>query len=211
MSVDVIIKNGGAGVPSCAYVDEAGAVYVNPIPFPPILKQPTQPFAQYFTDDGTSTGSNDMGVDGSVTAQDFYVQADSQNDLYIKEISVLVGYGTSGQPYQFADSTALTNGVRIFYENTSGEKNIVEAIKDNSDFLRLSTDDIVLNNWEVRGVGALNDYGYIINIDITKFSPDIGVKLDAGTTQRLIVRIQDDATNADIFNMSTRGFERVIS
>ena len=38
------------------------------------------PFSQFFTDDGTSSGSKDMRVDGSSTSQEFYIAAMPDRD-----------------------------------------------------------------------------------------------------------------------------------
>jgi hypothetical protein len=83
--------------------------------YPSIQQQKIRPFRQYMTVDGTPSGSFDMGVDGSVTPVEFYVDADGDVDRYITNVSVIVAYGTSGAPYEWADGTALTNGVRLYY------------------------------------------------------------------------------------------------
>ena len=57
-------------------------------------------------------------------------------------------------------------------------------------------------------VNANNDYGYFINIPLSSYVPPFGIKLDKGTTQKMIFRIRDDATNADTFNAIGFGFER---
>ena len=39
------------------------------------------PFRQYFTDDGTSSGSNDMRVNGATNSVDFYIKAETDRDI----------------------------------------------------------------------------------------------------------------------------------
>lgn len=90
-----------------------------------------------------------MGVDGSVTNVDYYIPASSEDDRFITKISIILGYGTTGQPFQFADGTALSNGVRIFYENTVAVVDIADAVKSNQDFFRLNENQID-SDWEVR-------------------------------------------------------------
>ena len=179
-----------------------------PAAYPPLTIQKVHPFRQYLTDDGTPTGSNDMGIDGSVTNVDFYVEADDNEDRYITTLNFIVSYGMSGAPYQWADGTALVNGSRLFYDSIRGERDIHDGIKTNQDLFRLSFDPIRLA-WEVRGVGALNDYGYFITLDLTKLGLPFGIKLDRGTNQRLTMRIRDNAgTAADVFNVIAYGFDR---
>jgi len=177
-------------------------------PYPPLGEQRVQPFRQYLTTDGTTAGSHDMGIDGSSTNVDFYVSAHGTNDRHITSLNFLVGYGTSGQPYQWANGTALTNGTRLFYTNRHGEHDIHEAIKINQDMFRLSFDPIGLS-WETRGVGSNNDFGYFISMDLTRMGLPFGVKLDAGTTQKLICTVRDNAgTDADVFDVIAYGFDR---
>ncbi len=176
--------------------------------YPAFRTQKIQPFRQYLTDDGTASGSNDMGVDGSSTNVDFYIPSDPNNDRYITGLSIIVGYGVSGQPNQWADGTALTNGCRLFYSNTYGELDLHDVIKTNQDMFRLSLSAIP-TAWEVRHVNANNDYGYFISMPLSLTMPPYGLKLDAGTTQQLVLRVRDNAgTDADTFNIIAYGFER---
>jgi len=177
-------------------------------PYPPLIEQKVKPFRQYLTVDGESDGSNDMGVDGSVTNADYYVPADAENDRYITTLNFIVAYATSGAPYQWADGAALANGSRLFYTSMRGEQDIHEGIKSNQDMFRLSFSTIP-SSWEVRHVNANNDYGYFITMDLTKLGLPFGIKLDAGSNQRLIMRIRDNAgASADSFNCIGYGFER---
>ena len=177
-------------------------------PYPPLSEQRVQPFRQYLTVDGLSTGSHDMGIDGSSTAVPFYIPANASRDRHITSLNFLVGYGSSGQPFQWANGTALTNGMRLFYVSRRGEYDIHEAIKTNQDMFRLSFSPLT-TAWELRGVGALNDFGYFISMDLTRMGLPFGIKLDAGSTQQLACTVRDNAgTDADIFDVIAYGFER---
>ena len=190
-----------------ARITQDGELRVSNAPYPPFGAQQARPFRPYLTLDGTAGGSNDMGVDGSVTNVEFYVPASTTDDRYITNIAMLVGYGGTSQPYLFADAVALANGCRMHFVSLRGEVDIHDGIKTNQDMFRLSH-EAVRSDWEVRGVNANNDYGYFITIDLESVMPVFGVKLDAGTTQRLIMTIRDDCTNADSFNAIAYGFDR---
>ena len=191
-----------------ATITKDGELNVIAAPYPPFVEQKVQPFRQYLTADGTTTGSADMGVDGSSTNVDFWIPANESNDRYITTLSFIVGYASTGKPFQWANGAALTNGTRLWYENRRGEHDIHEAIKSNQDFFRLSFDPIP-TSWEVRHVNANNDFGYFVTTDLTKMGLPFGIKLDAGSMQRLSITIKDNAgTSAVSFNCIGYGFER---
>jgi hypothetical protein len=177
---------------------------------PPMLPQCCEIFTQYFTDDGTVTGSNDLGVNGSATAVDYWIPASQTRDRYISKIAFLIGYGSAAYLWEFADANvALTNGVKIWYRNTYSNFVTIDTPKSNSDFLRLGlTDGSVPTAWELRNLGATNDYGIMVSMDFTKIMYPYGIKLDAGTAQKFYITIQDDCTDADDFNCKAFGFER---
>ena len=176
---------------------------------PPMIEQKNKIFEKYLTDDGTTSGSNDMGIDGSATAKEFYIKADSENDIYVTKISFIVGYGGSTQPYLWVDSAgALTNGFRFCYERRTGKVDIHPAIKNNADLMRLGVKDMLPTAWELRGIGGNNDYGYLVTVDFLSFMPPYGVKLDAGTNQRIIFEVRDNNGDADTMNAVAYGFER---
>lgn len=197
----------GTGGKDTAKVD-SGYLHTILSPDPPFALQKTEPFRQFLTTDGTSSGSNDMGIDGSSTNVDFYIAADEEKDTYITTINMIIGYGSSGSPYQFADVAALTNGLKMFYTSIRGEQIIDDQIKTNTELLRLSNNSIIPTAWEVRHVGALNDYGYFISIDLRKFSPSLGIKLDAGSSQKFIITVRDSCVDADTLNAQAFGFKR---
>lgn len=207
MSLNTIIKD-GTGSKYFAKVEDSGALRVILLHEPVLAEQKIKVFRQYLTTTGLSSGSNDMGVDGSSTNVDFYIPSDSTDDRYITSLSIIVGYGASGQPNLWADGTALTNGTRLYYVSKFGEIDIHDAIKTNQDMFRLKQENID-TNWEVRHVNATNDYGYFIFIDLRVFVPPYGVKLDRGTTQKLVMKVRDNAgLAADSFNCIAYGFDR---
>jgi hypothetical protein len=203
----VEITNGDG---SQALVTDDQELLVSLSPYPAFREQKVQPFRRYLTDDGLVTGSNDMGVDGSTTPVDFWIPSDPDEDVYIATLSVIVAYGASAEPYQWADAAALTNGHVLGYDSGRGEQGVADGIVNNQEMLRMAIGQgVIPTAWEIRGVNALNDYGYMVNIDLTKILPPYGVKLDAGSNQKLFCRIQDNLVAAtDTFNILTYGFKR---
>ena len=199
---------GGNGNKVAAAVTDDHEVCTIAAPYPPLTNQRVQPFRQFLTDDGLEGGTSSMSVDGSVTNVDYFIPAKVNEDRYITTLNFIVGYGTTGQPNEWADGTALTNGCRLFYSSQRGEVDIHEGIKSNQDFFRLSFSPVP-TAWEVRHVNASNDFGYFITLDLTKLGLPFGIKLDRNSSQRLTMRIKDNAgTAADSLNCIAYGFDR---
>jgi len=198
----------GKGGNKAASVTDDQELMVITSSYPPLTSQKVQPFRQYLTNDGLPSGTNDMGVDGSSTNVDYYIPSKVGEDRYITSLNFIVGYGASGQPNQWGDGAALTNGSRLFYSSERGSVDIHDGIKSNQDIFRLSFSPIP-TAWEVRHVNATNDYGYFISMDLTKMGLPFGIKLDSNSSQRLTLRIRDNAgTAADSFNCIAYGFDR---
>ena len=191
-------------------VTDDGCVSVVDCGAPPLKTQQVKIFSQFLTDDGLVTGSNDMGIDGSATPVEFYLSAAAKTDIYITRLTFLLGYGTSAEMFEFADSgAALTNGVKISYFDSSGDEVIIATPKANVSFMRASGILVTNTNWETRGFAAAGDYGFFVNIFLKDIMPPYGIKLDLGTTERLCAVIQDNCTDADLFNCQVFGFERI--
>ena len=127
----------GHGTSNQAKIGDEGELSVVVHPHPPINETVTTlPFIQFFTDNGTNTGSNNMIVNGSSTAIDFYISASETVDIYIKTVSVQIS-DPGARLDRFGALTALSSGVRFFYEEIAiGEFVIAEAIQTNLDFFR---------------------------------------------------------------------------
>ena len=205
MSLKARLLDGG-GTGREAWVGDQGGLFVSLLACPPFVPQKNKVFRAYFEN---AAGSNDMGVDGT-TPVDFFVPASDDGDLYVTRVDFLVGYGAAAEPFEWADSGgALANGHRFFYERETEQIDVHEAVQRNSDMIRLALKDLMPTAWEVRGIGATNDYGYLGSIDLLGMMPPYGVKLDAGSSQRLVWQIRDDLTgHTDTFNAVAYGFER---
>ena len=178
--------------------------------YPTNNPQKIRVFSQMFTTTGLATGSNDLGVSGAATPVEYFIPAIGAIDRYITRISFLMGYGSSGEMYEFADSgAALTNGIKVSYFDSFRDEITIMNPKANYSFMRATGMEVPRTAWETRGFAATGDYGYFANIDIAKMLPPYGVKLDKGTAQRMVITIRDDCTDADLFNCQAFGFERV--
>ena len=169
------------------------------------------PFSQYFTDDGTDSGSNDMLVDGSSTPQEFYISAKTDKDIWIKTISVRIG-DASAVLNKFGNLTALTNGLDWTFTTVSlGDVTIQDEIKTNLDFIRLGFltagigDGSSAFRADVSG-GSADTYLPIIDLAQT-FGFPWGLRLAKGSTDRLSFVINDNVSTMDDFDIKAFGVQ----
>ena len=216
MTIKTRITDGkGRGKEAC--VTDENALLTSNIAIPPTdLGSPVRIFRQYLTDDGTSSGSTDMRVDGSTTNVDFYISSAPDADRYIDTISIAIA-DAGATLNQFGNIGALTNGVEIFYEDPElGNVIIGDALVSNFEFVRLCAGG-------VHGIGSGstsyrannvqgNSEGYLMHIDFSEvFGVPWGVRLPKDSTLRLVVRIKDNVSGVDKFDMIAYGFDRIIN
>ena len=162
------------------------------------------PFRQYLTDNGTSSGSNDMKVDGSTNNVEFCISAIPDADLYIKTISVVIA-DAGATLNKFGNITALTNGLEFkWLTQDFGEVIIHEALKTNFDFVRLANGKPSFGD-AAGAFRASNVFGtseaYIPSIDLGEtFSVQWGLRLRKGTTDKICFIIKDNVTGVDLFD-----------
>jgi len=196
-------------------ITDQNAALVTDTRTPPVANSTERIFRQFFTDDGTPSGSSDMLVDGSTDNVEFFIPAVSGADRYIREISWVIA-DQNAALNTFGAISALTNGVEVTYEDPSfGNVTIHEGIKSNFDLVRLcgtgappvgsTTSAFRANNV----VG--NSEGYIAVLDfVTQFGLPWGVKIPADSTLKLVIKIRDNITAIDGFNAIAYGFDRII-
>lgn len=143
MSIDVNLLGSSGNVGD---VGDEGELNVVVHPHPPRdEKETSRLYQQFFTDDGTTAGSNDMRVNGSVTPVEFWIAADTKTvedggeDIYIKSVSFLIS-DTGARLNLFGALPALTTGIDIEHEKASGSDTITNGnrIKTNLGFIRLA-------------------------------------------------------------------------
>ena len=213
MAVDALIRD-GTGSKRAATVTENHALCTQEIPGPPFGLAPhMRIFRQYLTADGTSAGSNDMLVDGSSTNVDFWVPPHAVNDRYIVSLSFLIADAGASLSEWGNTNAALANGFRLFYSDNTGEVDIASALQTNFDFVRLCSGRPSFGDagtaFQAPNVVSTSD-AYLPVLDIrSTFGMPWGVELRAGSSQRLTLRVRDNATGPDQFDVIAYGFERV--
>ena len=169
------------------------------------------PFRQFLTDDGTSSGSNDMQVNGSSTPVEFWIPADTVNDRYITNVSFVLA-DAGAQLNNFGNIADLTNGCDFEYEMLDRTITIADGLATSFDFVRLSLGQPSFGNgssaFRATNVAG-NSEGYIPFVNFQMLVPPYGLLLKAGTSERLILRVNDNTTGVDAFNAIAYGFERL--
>ena len=221
----------GEGTGSYLKVNEGGYVLTQSSGLPPKDDRDIQIVYRNFltlNGDGTTTS---MLVDGSTTPQLFYVEASPNNDIYITSLSIVIQGLNISLGDDFAGSgSALANGCRLYYEDKNGEVTIGNNLDTNFELVRLCQGNPSFGNngnaFKIPnlapgggggkgGGGAKTSDGYIPVLDFPEvFGFNYGLRLQRGTTNRLIFEINDDLTAGTVvasdagFNIIVYGFER---
>ena len=211
----------GDGTGTYLKVNEGGYVLTQSSGLPPKDDRDIQIVYRKFltlNGDGTTTS---MLVDGSTTPQLFYVEASPNNDIYITSLSIVVQAGGVNLGNDFlGNTTGLANGCRLYYEDKNGETNIGTNLTTNFDLIRLCQGNPGFgdnaNAFKIPNLAGKNKTvadGYIPVLDFPEiFGFNYGLRLQRGTTNKLVFEINDNLTtglgpNAEI-NIIAYGFER---
>lgn len=194
-----------------AKIGEEGVLNVVVHPHPPLDEEIAPlPFSQYFTDTGNSSGSSNMAINGSSTSVPFYIAANNSFDVYINSITVQIS-DPGARLDRFGAITALTNGVRFYYESTeTGQLVIEEAIQTNLDFFRDATAGKGFGSgataWLADIQGGAGEDTYFPEIDLQeRFGLVWGLKLPKSSSARIVFEVQDNLTALSTFNIKGYG------
>ena len=205
-------------------VNDDGRLYEIDTVYPPITND--RQIILYVDDltlnnDGVTT---DMKVDGSVTTQEFSVNADKDFDIFINSVSFFIAAENVVTDLgEFAGIvTPLTNGCQLIYENSDeGDIIIGDNLQTNYDLLRMCNMNPqfgLVSNAAFKIVQAFTnqDDGYLFILKFSDYGYEQeysgGIRLKAGTTDRLVFKIRDDLnlTPSEISSFDGRvyGFKR---
>lgn len=211
MSIRTNIED-GSGNGYLAKVSPEGFLFTQEAPYPPASEETKiTVYREFLTlnNDGTTT---DMRVDGSTTPQQFFISAEPDFDIYITTVSFLIA-DAGASLNEFGGISALANGCRFFYEDNNGEINVGTSLVSNFEFVRLCQGNPSFGG----GASAFlanNVVGpseaFIPVFDFRNFGFKWGLKLAAGSQNRLVLEVNDNVTAIDAFNAVSYGFRRVL-
>jgi hypothetical protein len=211
MSIKTNIEDGdGSG--RLARVSPEGFLYTQEAPYPPADEDTKLTvYREFLTQNGDGT-TTDMRVDGSTTSEIFYINADPNVDIYITTVSFLIA-DAGASLSEFGGITALTNGCRFYYEDQNGEIDIGTSLVSNFEFVRLCQGNPAFGGGSSAFL-ANNVVGsseaFIPVFDFRTFGFKWGLKLAAGTNNRLVLEINDNVSGIDAFNAIAYGFRRTL-
>ena len=132
--------------------------------------------------------SSDLLVDGDPTPVNFDYVADPTHDISLQEIAfvIVANSVTFGSDYFGATSGPLTNGLKVEI-TAGGNTGTVALLKQNEDFVHFASPGGF--NWVVSSKDMLSSVFVIGG----------GLKLKAGTADRVRITVQDDIDSAGTY------------
>ena len=153
-----------------------------------------------------------MIVDGSTTPQLFTINAIPEKDIFITSLSILIQGNNLDLGNNFAGGVALTNGVRMYYEDQNGEVNIGTDLTTNFSFTRLCQGQMPFGDNTTAFIKTDGTPAIFPTLNFKKvFGFTSGLRLLRNTTNKLVLEVNDDlpgtvgATPA--FTIIANGFE----
>lgn len=197
MPLNIEIKD-GKGSGSKAIISREGAINIVEHPHPPLNETlEALPYRKRFVNGATTN----MNVDGSTNSVDYVIAAQKDFNIYIKTIFVEIEDNGSPALNKFGSAAALSNGVEwIYFNQKLGEYTLHDGIKTNKEFIKLGIDTAGIGTGtdaflaDVSGGGTSKSYLPVIDLG-EMYGMRYGVKLEKGTTDKLIFRINDDLTS----------------
>jgi hypothetical protein len=195
-------------------------IYELEAPYPTVSEENAIIFREFLTLDGNGT-TDSMKVNGSAIAQNFYVQAETDYDIYITAICFYISADlVIVDLVEFGNLPALTNGCSFFYESQdTGQIIISEPIKSNFDLLKMSnfkpSFGIGASAFQLDNATATVSEGYmpVVYFSDYGFGED-GLLLSSGTTDKIVFTIRDNlnvgASSISVFNAIAHGFKRKV-
>lgn len=153
-------------------------------------------FSQYLTADGLAAGTSNMNVDGSSTAVEYWLPADSTGkfDIHIMAIIVVVA-DTAVTHKKFGNEAALTTGWDLWSWESDAKTYIIEKAKTGAELIWKSgfhhpfSEGATMQ--ELLDFNADDDDAQIVYIPIADYVPG-GIRLGAGTQDKIAATINDN-------------------
>lgn len=160
-----------------------------------------------------ANGSSDMLVDGSVNAQDFYIESSSDYDRHILTMSWTIA-DAGATLNKFGNLAALANGCQIFFQDKElGDVYLHEAVKSNFDLIQVGLFKPAMNS----GTSVMrlpniegSSEAFVPTLDVRDvFGLPYGMLIPKGSDKRIVFRIRDNVSGMDRFDCRVFGYDVV--
>lgn len=151
-----------------------------------------------------NNGITDARVDGSATPVDFAVSSRDDGDIYINAISFKIA-DANASLNNFGSIGSLANGFQlIYFNNELGELVLADNLVSNFEIIRLCQGLPAFSqgteSFRASNVVA-NSEGYLPVLQMQNFGLPFGIRIRANSEDRLLLRIRDDVTGVDAFDI----------
>jgi hypothetical protein len=208
MTIKVSLQD-GSGSGNLAKINDEGALtavlHTHPVRDEAIL---TKPIIEFMSD---INGATDMRVDGSTTNVSFTINARADKDVFIKSISFIIA-DAGATLNNFGNIGALSNGCKLSWSTQDlGEVTINDTLISNFEFVRLCSGYPAFGSgtsaFRATNVSGSSE-GFIPILDFTQvFGMNYGLRLRAGTLDKITLTIRDNVTGVDQFDAKAYGIE----
>lgn len=155
-------------------------------------------FSRLLTDDGLVTGTSNMNIDGSGTSVDYWIRSsrEAEYDIHIMAIVVVVA-DTTVTHKAFGGLAALGTGWDLWTWESDTKTFIIEKAKTGAaliwqtGFHNPFSEGATMQ--ELLDFNAADDDAQIVYIPISSYVPG-GIRLGAGTQDKIVASINDDLT-----------------
>ena len=212
MSIDATIVDGQGGSRGVGVTQQglAGALHTAEcVPDVPPVGTPNR--RRYITgllgSTGLGSGTLNQGVDGSSTAQDFYVASHQDYDLHIMGVSILIADSAIVHS-KFGNIIALGTGWDLFITDTAIDTFLIEKADTGGQVILQSglaqPYGDSATSWELTNWSGTSD-AQTIYLPLSTWLPG-GHRIGRGTLDRLTSRVNDDLGGLDDFQVRIHGY-----
>jgi hypothetical protein len=200
-----ILEDGHKWTQNAAFVDDRGALAVAATTPPlPDTWSPSRfrYFSQLLSDDGTPTWTTNMNVDWSVTPQEFYIPSNTDYDIRIMWIIIIIA-DTAVVHNNFGNVGALANGWGLKITEAWVDTSLIDAAKTWGQVIAQSwfanaywdsATSFELSNW------TWTEDAQTIYLPVSDLVPG-GIRIGRGTKDKIISTVNDNVTGLTEFTV----------
>jgi hypothetical protein len=211
MSLNVVIKDNNTD--RTASVNENHALRV-------AVEQPTAPevgvsnkyryLYGVLGSGGLNTGTLSQAVDGSSTAQEFYIAAAEEYDMYIMKLAIIIADGNISHN-TFGGVSALPNGWDLYIVESGDTTVLVDKAKTSGQVIAQSGFSNPYGDsgttWELSSWTGQAD-AHTITMPISDYVPG-GLRLARSSLDKIVCVVNDNLTALDEFTVAIFGYKHM--